>query len=216
MGSFLAVTAFYSDDIDAISKSITSYAHEYKIPAAIETKSDTPNHKRHALVYKSKNGWIVVLWPDYFNVHDGRLAKWVSKQRNLLVSTVGVYDGDYWCHHMYRNGEQIDLFCSVPTYWAETEEEAKSSAQRLQGSPERVAKAVGVSASAIEGYYTHINFEKEYSRVHSNDATTVDNFWVFTDFWEKIGIEYPTDISNYSVTIDLTESFSKELPLDNE
>ncbi|MCG8313695.1 MAG: hypothetical protein MI976_10800 [Pseudomonadales bacterium] len=92
----------------------------------------------------------------------------------MLVSTVGVYDGDYWCHGMYKKGNKIDSFCSKLTNWSKSEDEAKADTERLKGNPIKVAQAIGIDVSRIEGYYSHI----------------------------ELGIEYPEDVSSFEMVLD--------------
>lgn len=212
MGYFLAVTAFHTGDVDAVSKSVIEYAQEYKVPASVVDKATQPNEKRNGLVFKSGKDWVIVLWPEYFNIHDAPLAQWVSKNKDMLVSTIGVYDGDYWCHGMYKSGEKIDSFCSIPTYWSNSKEQAKSDSERLKGNPKRVAKEFSIEPAKIEGYYTHLELGKDYSKVHQDDEFKVNNFWVFTDFWDELGINYPEDVSGFEIMLDLTDKYGENLP----
>ena len=102
----------------------------------------------------------------------------------MLVSTVGVYDGDYWCHGMYKKGNKIDSFCSKLTNWSKSEDEAKADTERLKGNPIKVAQAIGIDVSRIEGYYSHI----------------------------ELGIEYPEDVSSFEMVLDLTSDYGNNLP----
>lgn len=212
MGLFLAVTAFQTADVDLVSSSIVEYSKKHGVDAAILDGVIEPNEKRHALIYGPVNGWTLVLWPAYFNVHDAPIAKAIAENSNVIVSTINIYDGDYWCHGLYSSKEQIDSFCSNPNYWADNEETATESKSQLQGSPEKVAAIFGINPDRIKGYYTHLDFGSDSGKVNDADEFELSNIWVFVDFWHAIGISYPENVSNFNVVVDLTTRFSNRLP----
>ena len=212
MGHFFAVTAFKTENEKLVSDAIVEYSTAYDVKARALDKVNEPNEKSHAILFPQANGWCVVIWPRYFNIHDVPLAKTISEKYSLLVSTVNVYDGDYWCHYLFNAGEEIDAYCSIPNYWAESESESEDSINKFKGNPELVAQYMGIEKTNIEGYYQHLLEDKEYGKVYSEDESELDDFWVFTDFWNKLGIEYPADIMSFNSVVDLTKKFDSKFP----
>ena len=209
MGHFLAVSAVKTNDVEGLAENIDKYAKENGVKSQrLEGKVEL-SEDRHVLVFPPENGWCVVLWPAYFNIHDVPAAKYLSENLNALVSSVNVYDGDYWCHSFFDSGVQIDSYCSMPGYWAENDKELKENIEKYKGCPAGVAQKLDISIERIEGYYKHIIEDIEYSKVNDSDEFEIDDFWVFTDFWNCLGIEYPEDMEAYSSIIDLTRFFSK-------
>lgn len=212
MGHFLAVTAFKTEESDSVAESINEYSQEFGVKSQILDSLKEPKEDRHALIYSPVNGWCVVLWPNYFNLHDVPVAKAISERLSTTVSTVNVYDGNYWCHVFFNNGIQLDNYCSMPTYWSETEDDAKQKITQYKGHPKAIANQLGIDLTIISGYYTPILEEKNYAKVSPNDEFALDDFWVFTDYWTKLGIQYPKDMLSFKKAINLTKFFSKRLP----
>lgn len=212
MGHFFATTAFKSSDESSIADAIVQYSKQYDVKARILDKVKQPNEKTHGIIFPPTNGWCVVIWPNYFNIHDVPLANFISESLKILVSTVNVYDGDYWCHYLFENGKKIDNYCSIPDYWAENETEAQELISRKNGTPELVAECIGINKEKIEGYFQPLIEEKEYGKVHLNDRSNLDDFWVFTDFWSQLGIKYPEDTASFKLIVDLTKKFDTKLP----
>ena len=49
-------------------------------------------------------------------------------------------------------------------------------------------------------------------KVAADDEFDIDNFWVFTDFWKRLGILYPDDMSQWQKRIRLHRKFNERLP----
>ncbi|MGL4942944.1 MAG: ankyrin repeat domain-containing protein [Thermoguttaceae bacterium] len=60
------------------------------------------------------NGWVSI-FPDECDA-DG-LSKLISQQMTTSVLYVNVHDSDVFCYSYYRNGQEIDSFCSNPDYF---------------------------------------------------------------------------------------------------
>lgn len=185
-----------------------------------------------ATVFASKDRWTIVLWPEYFNIHDFSICAALSERLPTLVSTVHVYDGDYWVHGLFEQGHLLDQFCSQPYYFAEDSETANQMKAKWRGSPEAIAPRFQVPVDAIRGYLSHLplpevsapqsrsllSFLKRHKpnvsdrKVKSDDAFGLDNFWVFTDFWRSLGIRYPDDMTKWAKLLRFASDFTEHLP----
>lgn len=212
MGHFFAVTAFNTNNENAVSDAVISYSQKYEVNAKVLDNVKEPNENTHSILFDSNNGWTIVVWPPYFNIYDVPLAEELSKKLDLLVSTINVYDGDYWCHYFFDKGEMVDKYCSIPNYWAEDETDGESFIKEFIGNPKSVAQLCGIQIEAIEGYYIPLLDEKEYGKAYKDDEFELEDFWVFADFWKKLGINYPEDMRTFKFIIDMTNNFDKKLP----
>lgn len=212
MGHFLAVTAFQLEDEKQVTNALTEYCNRHGASATVIDNVATPDEKRHALVYGSISGWTLVIWPAYFNLHDVPLSQQISEKLKIHVSTISVYDDDYWCHYLFNIGQKVDEFCSRPDYWAQSEEELAGFADQYKGSPEIVARNMNIDVTSINRYYQPLLEDKDYGKAYPNDTVELDDIWVFVDFWGKLGIKYPDDIAGFKSAIDLTTEFSSRLP----
>src|SRR5438128_2524262 len=98
MGYFLAATAFRSDSVPETVRAISEFFLTYGVQHEVLSSGQARNHGTDALVFAAQNQWVVVVWPSYFNLHDFPLASAVGKTRPWLISTIHVYDSDYWEH----------------------------------------------------------------------------------------------------------------------
>ena len=120
MGYFLAVSAFRDQSIESVASHTISYASKFGAacksvgPGKMDERLDT-------IIFAPQNGWTVVLWPQYFNVHDIELCRSLSQEMPSLVSTVHVYDDNYWVNAVFDKGNTVSLFASNPGYSAESE-----------------------------------------------------------------------------------------------
>ena len=110
MGHFLAATAVKTNDVDSLAGCIDEYAKGYGVKSQIVQEKVAPREDRHVLIYPVKNDWCVIRWPEYFNVHDVPAAKYISDKTSAFVSSVNVYDGDYWCHAFLRQVSKLIRF----------------------------------------------------------------------------------------------------------
>ena len=212
MGHFLTVTAFKSDNTDRIVNSILEYTSEFDVNSRIAESVDEPCDQRHAVVYESVDGWCVVVWPSHFFGFEAPLAQALSATLDTVISTISVYDGDYWSHKFFSSGVQLDNFCSMPTYWCDSDDDTELIISEFRGSPCFVAENLNIDESTIQGYYLPILEDKDYPKVVPGDKFGLDDFWVFTDFWDKLNIQYPANGMSYYKVVDLTRTFSKKLP----
>lgn len=140
--------------------------------------------------FGSVNGWTVVLWPEYFNIHDVAAVADMSGRLGVLASTVHTYDGDYWAHRLFRSGVELDRFASVPGYFAEDPNELLALEQRWAGNAMVVAEAVGCPVGQVAPYLVHVpaGADGRAGKAFADDEFPIDDMWVFVDFWRRLGI----------------------------
>ena len=233
MGYFLAVSAFQDSTVEKLAQAIQQYAAEFGVACQIfDPPQNESSPKTDTTVFSPTNGWTIVLWPEYFNIHDFPICEVLSDRLSTLVSTIHVYDGDYWAHGLFEKGQLIDQFCSQPGYFAENLEIAEQMKARWQGNPEAVASRFKVPVDVVRGYLVHFSPSEENvpqprsllsflkrrkprvsdHKVKPDDEFELDNFWVFTDFWKRLGIHYPDDMTGWARLLRLASDFTNHLP----
>lgn len=100
-----------------------------------------------------------MLWPAYFNVYDFALCRDLAARLRYVVSTVHVYDGDYWEHLFLDGTNEIHKFSSYPTYFAKTAAEAEQFAAEWRGDPKALASLLQIPCERISGYLAHLPLE---------------------------------------------------------
>lgn len=237
MGYLLAVSAFQDLTVERLTRAIQQYAARYDVACAVFHPGQAePSPRTDATVFSITDGWTIVLWPEYFNIHDFPICETLSEQLSTLVSTVHVYDEDYWAHGLFERGQLLDQFCSKPECLAEDSETVNRMKVKWQGNPKVIASRFRVPVDAIGGYLVHLSPSDEGasqsgsffsflkrrkprvsdSKVKPEDDFGLDNFWVFTDFWRSLGIHYPDDMTKWVRLLRFTSDFSGKLPYQDE
>jgi hypothetical protein len=157
--------------------------------------------------------WTSVLWPEYFVPYDAPICQSLSQSLNTLVSTIHVFDSDYWVHHLFSGGDLLDRFCSWPSYFVKERTEVSRLRREWSGKPEVVADAFGVSPSVVAPYFAHQDLTSaKRGKVHDDDRLLLEDFWVFTDLWRRLGIHYQYDPDAAEIRIRLGGDFPSKLP----
>ena len=117
MGHFLAVTAFRTESIPAVVQTISDFMRTHEVTYEVLSAVPSINENTDAQIFAPADGWTVVLWPQYFNIHDFPLVRSIASSFPELISTIHVYDGDYWEHLAVLGARELHTFCSRPTYW---------------------------------------------------------------------------------------------------
>lgn len=205
MGVFLAVSAFRRVDPAVLADALVTVAEGFGSSAEVVPAG--PAEEDSAAVFAPAGDWTVVVWPDRFNLHDVDTCVALTAALGTTVSTVHVYDDDYWTHAVVADGTVLDLFCSVPDYF----DDDPVLAVRYAGRPDLVGEALGVDP-ALVGRYLQPAEKAGGAQARPGDEFTLDDFWVFTDFWRRMGISYPSDLGAPAVLVDLGDSWSQMFP----
>jgi hypothetical protein len=206
VGYFLSVSAFRGTEVGALRDAIAAYAGEHGVSVApVDGRDD--DHRDISLF---AGDWAVVLWPEHFNVHDVPACARLSADLGTLVSAIHTFDGDYWVHNVFRDGERLDRFASMPDYFTDT------GATRWAGDPARVAAAFGRAPEQVAPYYVHqsVHAEEPAGKAFGDDEFDLDNMWVFADLWRRLGIAYPEDMGATAACLRLAEGWEDRLPVD--
>jgi hypothetical protein len=240
MGHFLAVSAFAGRPPDEVARHVVEYASRYGVSCVPTDEQEIDEH-HDALVFASARGWTVVLWPAYFNIHDMAACRELSLRMSTLVSTVHVYDDDYWAHLLVRNGEVLDRFASLPGYFAKTPAEKEELRRKWRGDAAAMAQPFGVAADTLRPYLVDLDTrprpaparglkrvlrwaggtrqvepEAAPDKAYPDDEFALDNFWVFVDFWRRSGIEYPRDMRKFTAHLRFEAEYQEKLPTGDE
>jgi hypothetical protein len=216
MGSFLAVSAFRDRSVDAVAESVRKFMSAHGVAFEFVNTAEPDPHV-DAAAYSPPNGWTVFLWPEYFNVHDIPLCEIVSRDLQTLVSTVHVYDDDYWTHVLFDRGELVDRFASMPGYFADDAGQAAMLERAWAGDADRLADALDVAPEVIRPYLVHVDPEAaEMPKAFPDDESDLEDFWVFVDMWRRVGITYPEEVENYECLFRLGRDFMDRLPISQD
>lgn len=215
MGEFLAAIAFRDVAPDVVAAALCDYCAASGVGAAI-LAPDEPDFQRDALVCAPDGGFTRVLLPPYFNAHDFALAAALSESLGTLVSSIHVYDGDYWAHATWDAGVLVDRFCSMPDYFEPDDRGAQRS--RWAGDATRLGNAFGVAPETLAPYLVHLDLASEplpMGKAFADDEFERDETWVHADFWRRLGIQYPQTFET-ELLVRLDEDFLGRLPTGDE
>ena len=211
MGLFLATTAFRSNSVDETVKAISDYLASHDVKHQMKEEAWPLSEQTDAMVFAPQNSWVVVLWPNYFNIHDFPMVASIGSARDWLISGVHVYDGDYWEHLAVRGPNRLHEFSSRPTYWSDVPEELERAAN-FDTDPARLGAALEAPGNTLQPYLVDAATVAETAKAHADDQFELANIWVFTDFWRRMGITYPDPPDNAAAVIRLSKWFAKRLP----
>ncbi len=214
MGYFLAVTGFRTNVLEDVTTAIADYVAFYSVRVEFVQAESKPDYRRDAQVYAPVDGWIVVLWPEYFNLHDFPLVRSVAAARNWLVSTVHVYDGEYWEHLCCAGSKELHAFCSRPHFWENDSLDAFQQIMSYAFEPTRLATVLGIPERIIQPYLVDTDTLSDPEvKAHTGDEFALGDFWVFVDFWRHLGISYPNPPNGLAAVMRLSTGFDKKLPV---
>jgi len=211
MGYFLALSAIRDVPPPRVAAAIRDTVAPFGVGlASAEGETDDV---RDLHLYEA-GLWTIVLWPEYFNIHDLPLAEALSQDLSTIVSTVHVYDDEYWTHGLFQGGRLVDHFASRPRFFAHEPEAPQVDPSEWAGDAEAIATTLGVAPDPIAGYLVHLDGPTARTgRVHADDAAPIEEFWVFADFWRWLGIDYPADMSRMVASWRLSPGFQSRLPV---
>ncbi len=213
MSEFLAVTAFHSASTDQVIEAISQHLGAHGVASIFDRAATKPNDRTDAQVYSPVNGWAVVLWPEYFNVHDFGLARAVATRTGWLVSSVHVYDSQYWEHLCVVGDRELHIYNSRPAFWKIDSPDDFVRISRYESDPRRLAAHVGVPVQEIAPYFVNASdLADPNAKSYADDECALGSFWVFTDFWRRLGIRYPDILKGMAGILRLDADYSDKLP----
>lgn len=212
MGHFLAASAFRTLDVDGLSCAIAAFSEQHGARANVVAHAHPVNDHTDALLYSPENGWSVVLWPSYFNVHDVPACLAISSSLHIAAVSVSVYDGDFWSMRTIDEGRLVDFHSSWGDYFSESEDDAIAAREHWKGRPEEAARVIGCPGSILASYCRHVGPE-ETGKVFPDDEFELADFWVFTDLWRRIGIRYPSNPETFTARVRFGRNFADHLPM---
>jgi hypothetical protein len=211
MGLFLAATAIRDRDVDLVTAALEQFLAGHGC-----STDEGPRSEDEIRLFAPVDGWTVVLWPPYFLGPDSVAARELSGALDTVVSTVHIYDSDYWAHRLFRAGEELDRSASTPAYWAESEEDATRLRAEWTGNAALVATTVGGTAEHLTPYLMPLDDTDEPpGKAFEDDEFELDDPWVFVDFWRRLGISYRADAAPAHQAW-LKPGWLKQLPADDE
>jgi len=226
MGEFISVSAFQTDQTDRVLDAASRFFSASDC-LAVQPEGIDVDHANDVLVFAAAQGWTVVAWPSYFA--DAPAAVAISAELDLLASTVSIHDGDYWRHLLIRSGQVLDRFASMPDYFTDDPEEIAANAATWAGNATVVADAFHRHDTDVARYFVHDitdaddggDEEEEEPDPGLGGAFDDDEFdraepWVFVDFWRRIGITYPADVTAFAGRLRLAPGWSGRLPAGEE
>jgi hypothetical protein len=212
MGDFIAVTAFKVQSVEEVMNCVVDYATLYNVTAEQIPLNEPLDHRNNAHFYQPPGEWTIVWWPYYFNIHDFPLVRTIAANEGWLISTVHVYDGDYWEHLCCFGEIELHAFNSWPNYWKEDGGEDYDRILGYDSSPDRLAEALGIEPSVIQPYLVDVEAFHDYEeKAYEDDEFPLASYWVFVDFWRRLGIPYPeeTDVKS---AVQFAGDLMKKLP----
>lgn len=215
MGEFLAAVAFRDVAPDVVAAAIRDYCTASGVGAAL-LPPDEPDFRCDALVCAPDGRFTRVLLPPYFNAHDFALAASLSASLGTLVSSIHVYDGDYWAHAAWDHGALVDRFASMPDYFEPDDRGAQRA--RWRGDATKLARIFEVAPETLAPYFVHLDVSHEQSpigKAFADDEFDRDETWVHADFWRRLGIHYPETFET-EILVRLDEDFLGRLPTGDE
>lgn len=185
MGYFGTFSAVVNSKSDEIAQFFKNYYGEN-----IGLKSDNEN-KSDVLVYARENNWVVIKWPRTYFLYR-KTSKEISNGLETIVSAVNVYDGDFWEHFFFKNGNLIDTFHSAPDY------DGRIGRIKMElidpGNAQLIATELNLDIKTIKPYFNRDESkEVRYSKAFPDDMYELFHGQVFIDFWDKLGIWLPEE-----------------------
>lgn len=221
MSVFFAVSAFRDLPPARVVPEVVRYIESHGVSCRRLTTRGPVDHETDALVFEPVNSWTVVKWPANFNehderlnVHDVRLCAEVTRSTGSLAATVNIHDGDFWSFELIKAGALVDQFAPWSDYFATDAASAAAARSLWKGNPTVAAGELGVPPSLLQPYYRYARAVDAPGKAYADDEWSLDNFWVFTDLWRRIGITYPEEEEegDFVDRVRMAGDFNEKLP----
>jgi hypothetical protein len=211
MGHFLAASAFRGQSVGQVSEQVAAYISANGLKCS-ELTGHSVNEATDILLYDPVRSWTIVIWPSHFNIHDVPLCLAVSRSVGAVAATVNVYDGDFWSFEAFADGRLIDQCAPRADYFAEDDASAERLRALWRGNPAAVADLAGVPVEIVAPYYRYLSADDQPGKAFPDDQFPLEEFWVFTDLWRRLGITYPADPDSFVHRLRLPRNFGSKLP----
>lgn len=232
MGNFLSVLAVRSRSCSDVSEALQDYFRGVDLTVTRVSRSSAGDELHDIRVFTAADQWVAVLFPEYFNARDLPLARAVTRILNTNASLVHTYDSEYWAHFLLDRGNVIDQFCSRPHFFEQDSAGHAKRSQLWSGDANRIASSLGGQEADVAAYLVHdptavASLPKQRGflsrllgakskpalprKAFPDDEFDLGNEWVFADFWRRMGIAYPEDLSAFEECLRLPSNFEKRL-----
>jgi len=212
MSYFLAVSAVRGVPTTRVAEAITQIVGRHGVGLE-QVQTDAVEDGRDVHLFAAQD-WTIVLWPQHFNIHDLPMAESLSAELSTIVSTIHVYDEQYWTHGLFEHGRRLDAFASRPRYFDEEVGADPIDQTEWAGDAGLVARTLRVEPDVIAGYLVQMDRPNAPTgKVHPDDDFPRDDFWVFVDFWRRLGIDYPADMGTAESSWRLSPGYDRRLPV---
>lgn len=193
-----------------MSATIIEYLSEYGVGIQKIDNIEAPSSES-VQIFESKNDWVVVIWPAYFNSNDFPTAKFLSKKLKTTVSSSSIYDGESWSHGLFKSGDELNRYSSSFRFPIDFSNGIKFISWSTN------LKVLSIEFNVNKNSISCFFRSKPPIKTGNNCGVTAEYHgspWVFIDFWESVGIIYP-DLENikakYSYALD--NDFDQKLPI---
>lgn len=153
--------------------------------AALERKAENPDRN----IQPENCQWHTYPKGPAVQLNDGAMgfdyAGPLSKRVNCPVLLAYIYDDDFWGYELWRKGEELDQFASLPDYFDQGEPPDKP------GDAELLARLFDVEPERISRYLTPWPPEEpvdEYA--YEGDVSAIGDSWQMADFLGALGFDY--------------------------
>lgn len=219
----MAWTALRSKEPDSVVREVCRYFVQHNAtlttlapdPWSVSSEKDAPEDD---ILIFDRIPWIVIQWPYGFDGYDLRATVFLTRELGCLASTNSIHCDDLWRHALVENGVVLDLFANKPTYFcnSNTNAKAKLLRRRYKGNPDRVARAIGASPAIVRRYFVHLPLEKPSKPALRDDKYVLGSPWAFGELWKRIGIDIPIDGKRCIARLSPAEDYEKKLPANSE
>ncbi len=84
--------------------------------------------------------------------------------------------------------------------------------EQWRGNPEAVAAAFGVSVESLRPYYAYLGHQDAAGKAFPEDQAPLEDFWVFVDFWKRLGINVSGRSGGFRSPVPSREELRSQAP----
>lgn len=201
MGEFLSISSVRGRPAREIAEALTGYAAEY----GVSTASGKQAADVVDFIEVPGTTWTVVGWPRAFTGHNPVACR-LSGTLTTIVSSIDVYDGDFWRHVLCEKGHVVDRFTSDRGYFGPDDDPGEA----WNGSATAIAAALGLTPGLVAPYL--VQPARQHGRARPDDESALDSPWVFVDFWRRLGIRYPDPSDPVALTLSFDAPLDEVFP----